>query len=72
MCQMIEDFKISLIEDGKSTKTIERWNHGKHKGWYKRADHPKNPGNLDPLDDIGTYEIINIYYVYNLFMVALI
>ena len=25
MCQMIEDFKISLIEDGKSLKTIESY-----------------------------------------------
>lgn len=24
MCQLIEDFKISLIEDGKSAKTIKR------------------------------------------------
>ena len=25
MCQVIEDFKISLIEDGKSPKTIESY-----------------------------------------------
>lgn len=25
MCQLIEDFKISLIEDGKSPKTIESY-----------------------------------------------
>ena len=25
MCQVIEDFKISLIEDGKSAKTIESY-----------------------------------------------
>jgi integrase/recombinase XerD len=25
MCQMIEDFKISLIEEGKSAKTIESY-----------------------------------------------
>lgn len=25
MCQIIEDFKISLIEDGKSPKTIESY-----------------------------------------------
>lgn len=25
MCQLIEDFKISLIEDGKSAKTIESY-----------------------------------------------
>ena len=25
MCQIIEDFKISLIEDGKSAKTIESY-----------------------------------------------
>ena len=27
MCQIIEDFKISLIEDGKSAKTIDRIEH---------------------------------------------
>lgn len=25
MCQIVEDFKISLIEDGKSAKTIESY-----------------------------------------------
>ena len=25
MCKKIEDFKISLIEDGKSSKTFESW-----------------------------------------------
>ena len=25
MCQLIEDFKINLIEDGKSPKTIESY-----------------------------------------------
>ena len=30
-----------------------------HLGWYKKADHPKNPGDQDPVDNISTYEIIN-------------
>lgn len=34
-------------------------NNGLHLGWYKRTDHPKNPGNQDPVDNVSSYEIIN-------------
>ncbi|MFL0266521.1 peptidoglycan-binding protein [Candidatus Clostridium radicumherbarum] len=34
-------------------------NNGLHLGWYKRPDHPQNPGNQDPLDNTSNYEIIN-------------
>jgi len=49
--------KDKINERGKG-KNKEHINRGKHLGWYKRLDHPQNPGGID-LNNPEVFEVTN-------------